>query len=676
VKSKSTRSTLLLGAALVLTARGALAAQTPPSWNDPVVLRLIERSRELRASAVVDSTFRTYKAEGRGYVYFFFDRPDSDVRNLVKADQVALDLFWKAPDSTRQVIVGQRDQKLLPTDIRYHIDHLTVVQDDYGDRIRVGDGDEVSAVLHPVGPGSESVYDFMLADSLSISYAGGAVHVYQIRVRPRNLDRPGFVGTLYVDRSSGAIVRMNFSFTPASYVDPYVDHIRISLDNSLWMERYWLPYKQEVEIRREIPMLDFMVGSVIRSRFEIRGYEFNVDLPPTTFLGGRVGALSPARRAAFQFDRGLFDDIEEEGLTPSPSLEEVKTQVRQVVEDHALSGLRPVRLHLGAISEVARYDRSEGLRLGGGLSFRPRGDVFAHVSGGYAFGRQRPSGIVSVSRDAGAVQPTVEAYWDDMGDIGGYPGSTLLENTITSLSGHQDYTDPFFRRGATLSLRHGDAGGASVSFRYEDQRSARDVVSDDPADTDYRPVRTIDEGGLGAVAVRAPFGLPGGGDAELNGQLGRLGTRTFGSVSADALWELKSPTRPWSGEVSLGGGALTSRAPAQWTYLLGGRWTLPGYDYRSFAGDRYWLARAEATVPVWAPYVSVRALGAVGATYLTAARTLPVDWAATDSGGLRGSLGAGLAFGWDALRVDVARGVRGGGWEALFSVAKEFRSWL
>jgi hypothetical protein len=28
------------------------------------------------------------------------------------------------------------------------------------------------------------------------------------------------------------------------------------------------------------------------------------------------------------------------------------------------------------------------------------------------------------------------------------------------------------------------------------------------------------------------------------------------------------------------------------------------------------------------------------------------------------------------MRVDVAHGLRGGGWEAFFSVAREFRSWL
>ena len=655
---------------------GAAYAQDP-SWNDPSVLDLVGRARAVRSSAAVDSSFRSYQAQARGYVYFFVDRPDSGDRTLVKADQVALDVYWQAPSSTKQVIVGQRDQRLLPTDIRYHLDHLTVVQDDFGDSIRMGDGDEVEAVPHPVGPGSESVYDFLLADSLSISYAGGAeeILVYQVRVRPRDLERPGYVGTIFLDRATAAIVRMSFSFTPASYVDPYLDYIRISLDNSLWLGRHWLPYRQEVEIRREIPVLDFMAGSVIRAQFDIRDYDFETALPLSLFAGPRVGQVSPAARAAFTFDRGLLDDIEDQGLALPPSLAEVRAEVAQVVEDQAMSGLDGLRFYFAAVSEAARYNRAEGLRVGAGFTIRPGGGLMTRVSGGYSFGRERPSGLVSLSRRSVRVVPTLDLYWDALADVGGYPGASTLENTISAASGQKDYTDPFFKRGVALTLGGADAGGLSVTARWEEHRSGQDVVSSDSATTEFRPVLTIDEGALGALSVNAPVGLPGGGVMSLVGEIGRLETRTFGSLTGEAVWEIPALNRAWHAEVSLGGGAVTSEAPAQTLYLLGGRWTLPGHDYRAFAGDRFWLLKGEVTVPVYAPYVGVRAIGAVGATYL-GSRSLPADWIVQDSNGLRGSVGAGLSFGWDAMRVDVARGVRGGGWEALFSVAKQFRDWL
>jgi hypothetical protein len=642
------------------------------------VLDLVERARALRASTAVDSAFRSYQAQARGYVYFFFDRPDTGARTLVKADQVALDVYWQAPRSTKQVIVGRRDQQLLPTDIAYHLDHLTVVQDDFGDAMRMGDGDEVEDVPHPAAPGSQSVYDFLLADSLTITYAGGdqEIRVYQVRVRPKDFGRPGFVGTIFLDRATAAIVRMSFSFTPASYADPFVDYIRIALDNSLWEGRHWLPYRQEVEIRREIPVLDFMAGSVIRASFDVRAYDFDVALPLSLFAGPRVSQVSPALRAAFPFERGLLDDVEEQGLALPPSLAEVRREVDEVVEDQVMSGLDPLRFYFAKVSEAARYNRAEGLRLGAGFSFRPAGTLAARVSGGYAFGVREPSGALSL--DVGAlarVTPTLDFYWNDLTDAGGYPGASTLENTISAVSGQQDYTDPYFARGAALTLHGPDPAGFAVALRAERHESGRDVVSDDPANTDFRPVLSVDEGWLGALVVRAPLSLPAGGRASAVGELGRLARRTFGTFGADALWEIRSPARAWHAEVGVAGGAVTSEAPAQSLARLGGRWTLPGHEYRAFTGDRHWLLRAEATFPVYAPYVGMRVLGAVGATYLDG-RTLPADWVVRDSNGVRGSVGAGLSFGWDAMRVDLAHGVRGGGWEALFSVARQFRDWL
>ena len=106
MKSSPARSTAILAAALLLSAPPRAAAQSTPQWNTARVLELLGRARELRESAKVDSAFQTYQARARGYVYFFFERPDTEDRTLVKADQVALDVYWRAPSQTRQRIQG------------------------------------------------------------------------------------------------------------------------------------------------------------------------------------------------------------------------------------------------------------------------------------------------------------------------------------------------------------------------------------------------------------------------------------------------------------------------------------------------------------------------------------------------------------------------------------------
>ena len=140
------------------------------------------------------------------------------------------------------------------------------------------------------------------------------------------------------------------------------------------------------EFHRE--KLGMLKRHVAAARY-VGNYDFNTELPLSLFAGPRVSAASPAQRAAFQFERGLLDDIEREGLVRPPALEEVRTEVAQVVEDRVMSGLDPLRVHFAALSEAARYNRGEGLRIGGGFTLRPEGNITMRISGGYAFGRFR-----------------------------------------------------------------------------------------------------------------------------------------------------------------------------------------------------------------------------------------------------------------------------------------------
>ena len=355
-------------------------------------------------------------------------------------------------------------------------------------------------------------------------------------------------------------------------------------------------------------------------------------------------------------------------------MEEVRTQVREVVDDEVLSGLAGLRLHARRISDFGRYNRAEGIFAGAGMTFRPFGDLQLRATGGYAFGRERASGALSLSREGGGLVPTLDLHWDGMGDIGGHPGATMLENTISSASGEKDYLDPYFRRGGVLTLEKRPAPRVSLRITVEEQLAARDVVSDGP-DSEFRPVRSIEEGTLASLATTLRSGLPGDGQANLVLTGGWMNDRAFGSAGLDASWEMGEPGRSVSGLVGVSGAVTDTGAPPQTLHLIGGRHTLPGHDYRAFVGNAYWLARVETTVPVWPPYLGVRAFTALGATYLDGV-DLPPDWGAPGSSGLRGSAGLGLSFGWDAMRVDVGRALWGTGWEAVFSVAPRFRSRL
>ncbi len=651
-------------------------AQTTASWNDERVLALVRRGQLLRHAAVVDTAFRSYQALARGYVYFFLDRPDTGERTLIKADQLAVNVYWLAPDHTHQSIVGRRDRKVLPTNIRYHLDHLTVVQDDFGDFIRIGNGDEVSRVLHPLGPRAETYYDYLLADSLTLRYGGEGreVRVYEVRVRPKDPDAPGFIGSVYLDREHAAIVRMTFTFTPSSYVDPYLDHIRISLDNALWMGKYWLPYRQEVELRRELPVLDFEAGSIIRGRWEIGHYEFN-DVPPGILLGPRV-TIAPGRAlAAYPFQRGLFDDLDEEGLTPTPSLASIRAEAAKIMRQRYLGGLARTRLRIASFSDALRYDRAEGLFLGIGGQMHLGGRTRLRANAGYATGRERGSWSLSATHGPARVVPTLRLYWDDLRDLGPVPGSSGAVNTLSTLLFSRDHLDPFFARGVRLILA-GSTGedGSRIDLRWEDQRSAHIVIGG----AGERPVRPVDEGRLGAVDGTVDVTLPGGGTTTLQGTVGRLGERRFGTASSRIRWLFRREGEEgWHAEVDVLAGAATEQTPVQYLYFLGGRGTLPGYPFRGFTGDRFWLARAVATHPLLQPWVGLRTFVAVGQTHL-GAHTLPSGWEdARDSAGPRASVGAGLSLGWDVLHLDLGRGLQAGGdWELTFSVSSRFHPWL
>src|SRR5512134_3540318 len=183
-----------------------VAAVMPPpvsaqDWNSAAARMLVERAIERRATdparGLVD-----FQARAHGFVFFLAQLGAEGLEEppqLVKSDQLELEVYWKSPGASKQRIVGWRDRTDLPTEIQYHRDHLGIVQNGFADLIRLGEGDEVRDVPHPLAPDGPSIYDYALTDSLAIYLPDRTLRVHEVAFRPRDPAAPRIVGTCYLD---------------------------------------------------------------------------------------------------------------------------------------------------------------------------------------------------------------------------------------------------------------------------------------------------------------------------------------------------------------------------------------------------------------------------------------------------------------------------------------------
>jgi hypothetical protein len=668
---------------LVLIAGGEAAAQEGPAWNSPRALELVERARERRRIPQADTALRNYSARAEGFVYFYLDRSGSEERTLVKTDQIALELYWAQPNRTKQRIVGLRDASRLPNRMHYHLDHLTVVQNGFGDVIRMGDGDEVQDVPHPAAPGSGSVYDFRLADSMELRLPNAArpIRVYELNVRPQRNDRSAMVGSIFVDMATADIVRMTFTFTPVSYVDRRLDYIHISLDNGLWEGRYWLPNEQRVEIRRQIPELDFAAGAVIQGRMRITEYTFNDTLPEQLFRGLPVEAVSEAARESYPFERGIYDDLDDAGLGAAAEMTDLRAQAAQLLRTHRLSGLPVFRPHLPSASSALRFNRAEGLFLGGGATYAPGGPWRVDGTLGYAFGAERVSASLlyrDESKAGGTL--TVRGFTNDARDLGTVSAISTALNTLSATFLGDDYQDLYRASGATIGWRRNAPGSwlFSMAAAAERHRSAGLQVETAPFDDGdvFRPVLPIDEGDEYSVRASLERPLPDSDVAWSGGltlQGGWFEKAGFGRAVGTAALRVRAADHSRTLLVRATA-ALSEAAAVQHLHLLGGYGTLPGHTYRGFAGERLGLLQAEVSQEVLRPWVRVRLAGALGAVGGLDAAATPAlaDWNVAQTRGARASVGAGVSLFWDILRIDRYRGLDGGRWVFQVSASPDF----
>jgi hypothetical protein len=568
-------------------------------WNHPDVLALIGRAIARRSSLQADTGLEDFKARAHGFVFFLGQLGEqlTDPPQLIKADQLVLEVYWKTPGMSKQRIVGWRDRLDLPTDIQYHRDHLGIVMGGFGDRIELGEGTEVRGVPHPLSPMGPALYDYALTDSLTLELPGRRVKVYEVTVRPRDFHAPRVAGRLYLDVDYGELVRFNFEFTPSAYLDRTLESITVVLDNALWEGRFWLPRIQEIEIRRRSDVLDLPARGIIRGRWEIGDYQFNLGLEDELFRGPEIVAAPKQEREKFLWPDVIDDAIAAELAVEGVDLEQVRAAVSRIMERRVSPRLRPLQPGVPSISEIVRVNRVEGMAAGAGVTLR---QGLLEVKGRFSYGMadHRPKGGVRLSwRGEGWFASLLASR--EVRDAGDERPIAPLVNSLLSQEAGIDHGDYFLLDRIEGSIRRQGAGGSTVGLALGIERAGNLAVLASPVRGSYRynPPLGSDRYVVMRLEVIRQKGAIGGSRLFLEAE-GAAGPgpdylRLKGSWSATL--------RPGVGEIALGGsGAWGSPGlPAHRVFLWGGRgaaqcdlvWRRCGGRY-GVSADAEWRLRA------------------------------------------------------------------------------------
>lgn len=657
------------------------------AWNSPAALDLARQGTARRAEAAADSSLRSYQTRAHGFVFFLAQVGEEGMREpprLVKADELQVEVYWRAPNISKQVIRGWRDGRFLPTDIDYHRDHLGIVTNNFGDLIRIGEGDEVRDVPHPLSEAGLELYDFALTDSVTVQSAGGSIRLLALSVRPRDFSQPRVVGTLFLDAATSQLVRFRFSFTPSAYLDSQLEDISITLESALWDGRYWLPHRQEIEIRRRFSWLEFPARGIIRGRWEIEDYDLNAPFPAELLNRTTISGLRrPDNSDSTRWVEPLADAIHGLGQPfGEAEMANIRADVERVAGRHLLSGLPASRIGGQSVSDLVRVNRVQGLALGAsGVVGVGRNRIQFRPAIGIGTSDGRATGGLAVMLGQGATRLTLSAH-RSVNDVGMSPVIAPLVNSVMAQEFGKDYGDYFRLDRAELALRQrfGARYSATLSGGIEHAYSL--PVTHDPASGTYRPNPSLGDGEFRVARLalaRAPLSALAA-SRDLDGELlMEAGEGEGNYLRMSGTVRFRQQLGRTELVLSGLGGWGSARLPAYRGFVMGGRGTLVGEPFRAFGGRSLAIGRVEWRVDIPAPAIPLGSFASTGhsvtlAPFVAAGwaggQQVGVPWGASD--GIRPVAGVAIDLFMRLIRVEGGVALRTGDFGLTVDVNREW----
>ncbi len=693
------RSIAVISAATLVSAVAGSTGAHAQEWNDERSRMLVEQATERRARQIADTLLVTYKAAAHGYLTFLAQVGEgfTEPPKIVKADELSLEVYWQAPNLSKQLIAGRRDTTLLPTDINYHRDHLGIVQNNFPSIIRLGDGDEVRDVPHPLSAVGLTQYDYAIRDSLQIRLGPRTLDVYEVRVRPKNDREPRAVGAVYIDRESGEVVRMALSFTRAALRDRELEDVSVVLENGLIEGLFWLPRRQEIEIRRTGKWLDYPARGIIRGRWEICCYEVNRALPPGIFRGPEISLAPAGTPLPIPFVGEILDSLPPDvRAVTDADVAKVQEEARALVRGQALARVRGTSLAARSVSDFLRVNRVEGFAVGAGATRRLGEGFSVTLRGRYGFSDQYAKGTAEVAyRRASGAGVSLRAF-DDYREAGEVRETSQVISSIAAQEFGSDFSDLYGSRGFSLTARSRPLAGWTFRLDGASEKHRQLAVNASPARGDFSDViaATNVRQRVAALAADRPTRLgPLGFESQFHAGVALVSFMGSGEASRTmSRFSLRANMEKPAGKSRLVSRSVAAwiaggeSVPAQNLVYLGGPTTAPGYDFHQFAARAAVSQRLEFQFPVPFPAIPLGRYGRSPASVTLAPfangawindgaavrQSSRLEIIAPERNGWHPSVGVGALALFDLLRFDVARGLRDGRWTFNVDVSRDF----
>ncbi|WP_373063298.1 hypothetical protein, partial [Gemmatimonas sp.] len=452
-------------------ARPVASARGEQAWRDALADSLVRRAIDRRSVQLADSTLLSYSATAHGFLAFLAQLGEGVIipPKVVQSEELQLSIAWWQPGRSAQRLIGRRDTTLLPADVGYYRDRYSVVLDNLPDRIRLGDGQDVRDVPHPLSALVPSPYEYAMGSALRIRIPGREIVVDEVKFRPRNAAQPAAVGSVYLDRETGAVVRLSMTFTRAAIIDKRIETLVVTLENALVRERYWLPRRQEVDVSRGSTWFDIPVRGIVRGRWEISGYTVNERIAQSTMMLPRWSAAPRDSAKAYPFTGRVIDALPPEiQMASSEDVVHARVQAEAAIRSSMLSRPTTAAVTGRGISDLARFSRTEGLAVGIGASHRSSIGVQVDGRVRYGFSDRQVKGQLAIGRvPAFGRSPLIQLFAErDYRDLAFAERAGVTNSLGAALFG-SDYTTQVETRAIGVLWRRKPTSAFTWRLAYE-----------------------------------------------------------------------------------------------------------------------------------------------------------------------------------------------------------------